>query len=118
MVKKKKNSELFAFGAVLDIVKGLLSTLILDQAKSWVQERIADIQSSIYVTTRRVVESFLAMSLMIMGIIMIIISLPFLLSYYLNLPASLFFVFMGLIVIITSLISFHVINKFKYENLE
>lgn len=118
MAKKKGESDSFSFSAMFDIIKGLMTTLIFDQAKSWVQERIIEFQSSIYTTTKRVLESFLAMSLMIVGVVIIIISLPFLLSYYLNLPASLFFVFMGLIVIIISLVAFHTINKTKYENLE
>jgi hypothetical protein len=116
--QNSKESEGFSFNFMFDVIKNLFSTLIFDQAKSWVHDRIVEIQESIYLTIRKTIESLLAISLMIVGLIMVLISLPFLLSYYLNLPASLFFVFMGLFVVILSLIVFRSINKTKYLELE
>lgn len=116
--KQKEEAQGFSFNFIFDIFKSLFSTLIFDQAKSWVHDRILDIQESIYLVFRKIIESFLAITLMLVGIIMVLISLPFLLSYYLNLPASLFFVFLGLIIVILSLIAFRIINKTKYSELE
>ena len=107
MVKKE---DTFSF------VKDIFSNLILSNIADFVKNTIHHIQESIYRTTRKVIESFIAMFLLLAGMAMILISLPFLLSYYLNLPASLFFILIGIILILIALFSFDKINRTKFKD--
>lgn len=98
------------FGFVQDFV----ADIILENFSAWVRDTIRNMQKAVYLTLKVILESFLAMSLMILGIGMIVISLPFLLAYYLQLPVSLFFIIVGLLLIAISAGAFHHINKHKY----
>jgi len=111
----KKSSSKEGGNAIFDVVKELFSNLIFSQIVTWFKETIHEIQDTIYLTTKKILESALAVFLMVLGVAMIVLSLPFLLSTYLELPASLFFMLIGLILIIISIISLDRINKTKYK---
>jgi uncharacterized membrane protein len=115
MVKKKSDDKLKDTGSLFSMLKDLFADVIFRQIISWFKETLHDIQQIIYLTTKKVLESFLAMTTMILGIGMIVLVIPFLLSYYLELPASLFFVLIGLLLIIISALSFDHINRSKYK---
>lgn len=100
---------------VVDMLKDMFANVVLTQIVSWFKETIHEVQESIYLTTKKILESALSMTLLLFGIAMIVFALPFLLSHYLQMPASLFFVIMGLILIIVSVISFDHINRSKYK---
>jgi len=117
MAKKegKKKSKSFLGNIFGEVFSEIFSGLILVHIKDWLQSLLRDIQESIYYTLTKVLESFLAFSLMVIGIFMILISLPFMISHYTGLPASLLFVIMGLVVLLISVISFAKINKTKFK---
>lgn len=111
----KKPKKGVASSTVLNVLKEMFSNLIFSQIVTWFKETMHEIQETVYLTTRKILESALAIVLMLIGIGMIVIGLPFLLSFYLELPASLFFILIGLILIIVSIISLDKINKSKYK---
>ena len=69
------------------------------------------VREMIYKTTKNILESALAVCLLILGVSMVMLALPFLISYYMNLPPSLFFVIFGLLLIIIAVVSLDHINK-------
>ncbi|MFT4343737.1 MAG: hypothetical protein ACMXYE_03235 [Candidatus Woesearchaeota archaeon] len=114
--KKSDNAKKDDSGMFYSAFKEILSGIVFATVSTWVKDMIHNFQRAVYITTKKVIESLLALALLILGICMIMLSLPFLLSYYLNLPASLFFVIIGSIVIIIALITFEHISKTKYQN--
>jgi len=99
-----------------DWLKDIFSNLVLSNLADFIKSTIKNFQDAIYHTTRKVIESMLTLFLLIAGICMVIVSLPFLLSYYLDLPASLFFILIGVLLILMALFSFDKIHKTKYKN--
>ena len=112
---EKKKSGAVAHVA-MGMLKELFNNLVMSSVVDWFNKAVHDIQKTIYNTVGKIMESALAMAMLILGISMVVLSLPFLLSTYLDIPASMFFVLFGLVLMIISLISFHNINKTKYRN--
>ena len=108
MAKKKSSTEGF--------FKELFSNVIFASFTEFFKNIIYDFQEAVYHTSRKIIESLFTGFIMCVGIGMILISFPFFLSYYLDLPPSLFFIILGFILIIISMIFFDRINKTKYKN--
>ncbi len=115
MAKKSSKKEGEGLNKAMGILKEAFSNMLFSKIVEWFKDTVHDIQEAVYLTARKVLESALAMILMVFGVAMVVFALPFLLSEYLNLPASLFFMIIGLILIIVSVISFDHINKGKYK---
>lgn len=117
MASKKSNRVGSANNAEgsFNFLKEIFSNVILSNIVEFVKSSIRHFQDAVYHTTKKVIESFLAMFIMIIGVAMVVLALPFLLSHYLELPASLFFILIGVILILISLYSFDRIHKSKYK---
>jgi hypothetical protein len=109
MVAKKEKSESFGF------VKDLFTNIVFSSMMDFVRSVIHNMQEAVYRTTKKVIESLLSIVILIAGILMVLISLPFLLSRYIELPPSFFFLLMGLLLVIISLFAFHKIDGSKYS---
>lgn len=99
---------------ILSFLKDLFEKYILSEVKSAIKRSINEVQKAVYLTLKKVMHSILAFMMLITGILMLVISLPFLLSHYLNIPSSLLFAIMGLLLLIISTLFFARINKTKY----
>lgn len=113
--KKSSKKEDSGMNKAMGILKEAFSNMLFSKIVEWFKETVHDIQDAVYLTARKVLESALAMVLMVFGIAMVVFAVPFLLGEYLDLPVSLFFMIIGLILIIISVVSFDHINKGKYK---
>jgi 1,4-dihydroxy-2-naphthoate octaprenyltransferase len=113
--EKEQNSK---FSTFIPLIKDIFSTLVFNKINDMYKEAIKSIQKSIYNTTKNVIESAVAGVLLLLGIGFIAISLPFFLSIYMEFPPSLFFIIIGLILIIISVLMLNNVKKSKYNNLK
>jgi 1,4-dihydroxy-2-naphthoate octaprenyltransferase len=114
--KKEKEDKSSSFSTYIPFIKDIFSNLVFNKINDMYKESVKSIQKSIYTTTKNVLESAIASVLLLLGLGFVAISIPFFLSLYLDFPPSLFFIVIGLILIIVSLLMFNGVKKSKYNN--
>ena len=105
MAKKKSSKK--KSGSIKDIV----SNIVFASLKEFLTTFIGDLQKAIQKTTKKMIETFLTVVIMMVGMLMVLLGLPFLLSFYFGQSPSFFFVIIGLILIVWSLNSFNNLKR-------
>lgn len=105
MVQKKSSSK--KAGSIKDVV----ANIVFASLKEFLTNFIGDLQKAIQKTTKKMIETFLTMVIMLVGILMVLLGLPFLLSVYFGQSPSFFFVIIGLVLIVWSLNSFNNLKR-------
>ena len=103
--KKSKKASKSLQGYFFSSFKDFFSKNIFLQIKEMVDSTISDIQNVLNNATKKLIKSLFALVIMLVGVVMVIISVPFFLGYVFELPASLFFMIIGSLIFIASIVS-------------
>jgi membrane protein insertase Oxa1/YidC/SpoIIIJ len=96
---------------VMDIVKKIVSSAILDNLKSTAKDILKQAQKTAYLTEQKIMESVAAGVFLFIGIIFVAISLVMFINKSFNLEQQWGYLIMGLIIIIIALLFKQYINK-------
>jgi hypothetical protein len=109
MAKKEEKSDWKSF--ILDLVKGQ----IIGQIKERFDDFIKKVQNAIMITEKKLIRSFAALALVLIGIVFLVLGLVYFMIDSLGLSRSISFLGAGIVLILIAIILGQSARLLKYE---